>query len=238
MRKIKSYEDFMNEEISWRNSLAGAALGATLAMSTPTIAKGQEDIKTEISVDKTKNDPILNDILSEIKSNFDSQDHAKYVELYNKLTSHLDSKYQFKVEEKEIPTITAEEAGGLSMLEIIGWLGSICLAISGLPQAWMSYKDRHSRGISWSFILLWAFGEIFALGYVWDKLDLPLITNYVTNILVLAVIMYYKINPKDKQEEPEDVTQKTGGLSLTNDHNEFVDDLLKNANLLDQELSK
>lgn len=205
MKKIKSYEDFMNEEISWRNTLASAAIGASLAMS-PSVAKGQEINKTELSVDKTKTDPVLSDILAEIKSNFNSEDNAKYNELFTKLSSHLESKYQFKIEQRDIPSISAEEAKGMSMLEIIGWLGSICLAISGLPQAWMSYKEKNSRGISWSFLLLWAFGEIFALTYVWDKLDLPLITNYVTNLLVLAVILYYKINPSDQQEQPEDIS--------------------------------
>ena len=59
----------------------------------------------------------------------------------------------------------------------------------------MSYRDKHSHGISWAFVLLWAFGEAFALAYVYDKLDLPLVTNYLTNILILGVILYYKINP-------------------------------------------
>lgn len=227
MKKIKSYEDFMNEEINWRKGLAGAAIGASLAMS-PSVVSGQEVNKTELSVNKKNSDPVLNDILSEIKSNFNSEDNAKYNELFNKLSSHLESKYQFKIEQRDIPSISAEEAGGMSMLEIIGWLGSICLAISGLPQAWMSYKERNSRGISWSFLLLWSFGEIFALAYVWDKLDLPLITNYVTNLLVLGVILYYKINPGDgldtttstdsSEEELDNVIKKLeSDLSLNDD---------------------
>jgi hypothetical protein len=32
--------------------------------------------------------------------------------------------------------------------------------------------------------------------YVYDKLDLPLVMNYATNILILGVILYYKIYPK------------------------------------------
>lgn len=203
MNKIKSYNDFINEEINWRKGLAGAALGTSLALSTPTISKGQEDVnKIEMSVSSVRNskDPILNDILSEIKSNFGSEDNDKYNELYNKLATHLSSKYQFKIEDKAIKNITKEEASGLTMFEIIGWLGSICLAISGLPQAWMSYKDKHSRGISWSFILLWAFGEVFALTYVYDKLDLPLVTNYITNILIIGVILYFKITGDNKHQ--------------------------------------
>ena len=89
---------------------------------------------------------------------------------------------------------------GMSIFEILGWLGSICLAICGIPQAWQSFKDKHSHGISWGFVLLWAFGEVFALAYVYDKLDLPLLLNYATNILILAVILYYKVKPQNKLE--------------------------------------
>jgi uncharacterized protein with PQ loop repeat len=88
----------------------------------------------------------------------------------------------------------------MTIFEIMGWLGSICLAICGIPQAWQSYKDKHSDGISWGFVLLWAFGEVFALAYVYDKLDLPLLLNYATNILILGVILYYKVKPQNKLE--------------------------------------
>ena len=84
----------------------------------------------------------------------------------------------------------------MGIVMILGWLGSICLAVSGIPQAWMSYKEKHAHGMSWAFLLLWAFGEIFALAYVYDKLDLPLLLNYSVNILILAVILFYKISPK------------------------------------------
>ena len=63
-------------------------------------------------------------------------------------------------------------------MEIIGWLGSIMLSICGLPQAIESYKKKNSDGISWAFILLWLFGEIFALIYVVYKKEYPL--TYIT----------------------------------------------------------
>ena len=207
MKTLKSYQDFTNEEIDWKKGIVTTALGASLAMSTPSLAKGDDVInKIETVSNKAKNsdDEVLNNILSEIRSNIKSTDSTKYIELFNKLSSHLSKEYGYEIKAREIPKI--DESSDLTMIEIIGWLGSICLAICGLPQAWMSYRDKNSHGISWGFVLLWAFGEAFALTYVYDKLDLPLVVNYMTNILIVGVILYYKINPS---------TPKTGNEKRT-----------------------
>ena len=195
MKTIKSYTEFTNEEVDWKKGIATAALGASLAMSSLVLAKGEDminKIETVSSKSKNSDDEILNSILGEIRSNIKSTDSTKYIELFNKLSSHLSKEYGYEIKTREIPK---EAPDGMNLFQILGWLGSICLAICGVPQAWMSYKDKHSYGISWAFVLLWAFGEAFALAYVYDKLDLPLVTNYLTNILILGVILYYKINP-------------------------------------------
>ena len=92
---------------------------------------------------------------------------------------------------------------------LMGWLGSICLALCGVPQAMQSYKDKHSHGISWGMLVLWAFGEVFALAYVFNKLDMPLLMNYSINIFVIALMLYYKIYPKSL-ETPEDLSPDSG----------------------------
>jgi len=79
------------------------------------------------------------------------------------------------------------------MLELIGWIGSIAFAISGLPQAIYSYKQGHSRGITWGLIWCWWVGEWFSLIYVIPLGKLPLIINYLGNIVFVGVITYYKI---------------------------------------------
>ena len=187
----------INEKINWKKGIAGAALGVSLALSTPNIAKGQEMVdKIENVTSKTKlPDVELGNILNDIKNNIKSTDSVKYQELFNRLSTHLSSKYGYQIVSGEVPKI--DKSDNLTIFQILGWLGSICLAVCGLPQAWMSYKDKHSRGISWAFILLWAMGEAFALAYVYDKLDAPLVVNYITNILIVGVILYYKINPSD-----------------------------------------
>ena len=83
------------------------------------------------------------------------------------------------------------------IMEIIGWLGATLLAFCGLPQAWESYKTKNSRGLTWSFILLWFIGEILTLVYVLPRADLPLLFNYSANIIFLVVVIYFKIYPKN-----------------------------------------
>lgn len=193
MKHIKTYE-----EISLKKALAGTAIGLSLLVNDPVYSEDFKKANNTISkLDiKTNKDPELDKILSEIKSNFSSTDEEKYKELYDKLTNHLNQKYGYVPSQTEIPKLEEVKNKDLSINEIIGWLGSICLAICGIPQAISSIKDKHSHGISWGFVLLWAFGELFALTYVFEKLDAPLLLNYGINMLIVGIILYYKINPK------------------------------------------
>lgn len=81
-------------------------------------------------------------------------------------------------------------------MDIFGYIGSICLALCAIPQAWLCYKQGHSEGISIYFLLLWTFGEIFTLVYVIYNIDIPLILNYVANLLFLSVIWKYRFYPR------------------------------------------
>ena len=81
-------------------------------------------------------------------------------------------------------------------MDIIGYIGSIMLAVCGLPQAIESFKTKSSEGLTWGFILLWFFGELFTFAYIIPKMDLPLLINYSANIIFLIIIIYYKVNPK------------------------------------------
>ena len=228
MRYLQTYEQH-NEGI--KSAVLGAALGASLfansptvsaqslvkpALTNPTSKDGINDAVEQVeglsNIRKTELNPKdeqLNNILSEIQSKLESGDQEEYKELFDKLSSHVETKYGYKIEPKNLDELSsagiAEQTKGMSIFEILGWLGSICLAICGIPQAWQSFKDKHSHGISWGFVLLWAFGEIFALAYVYDKLDLPLLLNYATNILILAVILYYKISPKNTVDYDKEV---------------------------------
>jgi uncharacterized protein with PQ loop repeat len=80
-------------------------------------------------------------------------------------------------------------------MEIVGWLGSVMLSICGLPQAIECYKKKNSDGISWMFILLWLFGEIFALIYAVHIKETPIVFNCALNSVIVFVIFYYKLKP-------------------------------------------
>lgn len=228
MRYLQTYEQH-NEGI--KSAVLGAALGASLfansptvtaqslvkpALTNPTSKDGINDAVEQVeglsNVRKSELNPKdeqLNNILSEIQNKLESGNQEEYKELFDRLSTHVETKYGYKIEPKNLDELSsagiAEQTKGMSIFEILGWLGSICLAICGIPQAWQSFKDKHSHGISWGFVLLWAFGEIFALAYVYDKLDLPLLLNYSTNILILAVILYYKISPKNTVDYDKEV---------------------------------
>lgn len=75
----------------------------------------------------------------------------------------------------------------------LGWIGSICFACCGIPQAWQAHRTKSTSDLSWSFLLLWFFGELLTIQYIWPKQDYPLLLNYSINFCCLLVIIYYKI---------------------------------------------
>lgn len=75
----------------------------------------------------------------------------------------------------------------------IGWLGSICFAVCGIPQAYKSYKEGHSNGSSIYFLLLWLMGEVMTIIYIIPKMDIPLLFNYSMNLSALVIILRYKL---------------------------------------------
>lgn len=82
------------------------------------------------------------------------------------------------------------------MFEVIGWLGSALFCLCGLPQAWHSYKNKNSHGVTWAFLWMWFFGEILTFIYVLPSMMLPLLLNYAINFLFLLVILWYKFRPE------------------------------------------
>lgn len=75
----------------------------------------------------------------------------------------------------------------------MGWASTLCFSLCAIPQAWTSYKQKHSDGVSWGLLVLWLLGEIFATIYVLPKKDAPLLVNYAFNMMFIVVIIYYKI---------------------------------------------
>lgn len=83
-----------------------------------------------------------------------------------------------------------------TMIEALGAIGSFAFAVSGLPQAILSFRQKHSRGISGWLLFLWLVGELFTLLYVLLKFsDLWLLINYTLNLFFVSVITYYWFFP-------------------------------------------
>lgn len=80
---------------------------------------------------------------------------------------------------------------------MIGWIGNLLLAVCGIPEAYLSYKRGHSRGISFSFLMLWFTGELFTLVYILNDIQsVPLVLNYAVNITAISTILRYKIRER------------------------------------------
>lgn len=77
---------------------------------------------------------------------------------------------------------------------LLGTIGAFCFALSGLPQAYKSWKDGHSDGIAHGTIILWLIGEGMMLAYAlyFYTMDFVLTVNYTFNFLLVSVIFKYK----------------------------------------------
>lgn len=81
-----------------------------------------------------------------------------------------------------------------------GWIGSFLLAICAAPQAWLSIRQGHARGITAGLLWLWFFGELLTLIYIVAKpeLDVPLFANYAANIVLVSIVIKYKYVPRNE----------------------------------------
>lgn len=83
------------------------------------------------------------------------------------------------------------------MISTIGWIGTLLLSFSGMPQAYQCYRQGHARGLSILTLMMWFTGEICYVvatigefGLVWW-----LLTNYILNILFISMMLRYWFFP-------------------------------------------
>ena len=81
---------------------------------------------------------------------------------------------------------------------VLGWIGSLFFAACGLPQAIKSYRDGHSDGLAWLFLVGWFLGEVFYIGGTLLKFGWIdwMMFNYILNTSCLLVIFYFKVRPR------------------------------------------
>ena len=165
MNYLKSFEGF-------KSSIATAGIIGALSMS-PKISKSNNNSSVEISHEDDirkieKNilnipkinkenckDSVLLGLLQEIEISMSSDSLDKYKHIFEKLSTHLNNNYQFKIEEKDVSSLNISDIKNMDLALLLGWIGSLCLAICALPQAWQSFKEKNSNGISWGFLMLW-----------------------------------------------------------------------------------
>lgn len=82
-------------------------------------------------------------------------------------------------------------------MEIVAWISSILLAVCAIPQAIHSLKEGHADGMSIIFLWAWFLGEISGVIYVTYLCNIPLIFNYLANLVALSVIVWYKHFPRE-----------------------------------------
>ena len=77
-------------------------------------------------------------------------------------------------------------------METLGWIGGILLAVCSVPELIKTIKTK-TCSLSWGFLLLWWFGELFIMIPVIAK-SMPffLTFNYTLNLLIISILIYYK----------------------------------------------
>lgn len=99
---------------------------------------------------------------------------------------------------------------------LLGTVGAICFALSGLPQAIKSWRDGHSDGVAHGTVWLWLIGEGLMLAYAlyFYTQDWILTTNYTANFLLVSIIFKFKYwrrkvlkTRKEKREVVETVVE-------------------------------
>ena len=74
---------------------------------------------------------------------------------------------------------------------MIAAIGSILLAICGLPEALRAFKNKKCD-VGWGMLLLWLLGEIFLIIFAFQTKQYILLINYLANIAFILVMIYYK----------------------------------------------
>lgn len=100
------------------------------------------------------------------------------------------------------------------IIAILGWLGTICFAISGVPQAWQCTIQRHARGVNPFTLSLWMAGEVFYTIAVLAEFGWVgwLLINYIVNILVISVIIFWKVRGNAKENQTGETHPEESGV--------------------------
>lgn len=78
--------------------------------------------------------------------------------------------------------------------DLVGFCGAMLFAFCVLPQTIKTIATKKADDLSWGFLSMWFFGELFAIIYNHTVLQSwPLHLNYYGNMMLLLPIIYVKL---------------------------------------------
>lgn len=85
------------------------------------------------------------------------------------------------------------------MIHALGYIAMVFLITAAFPQAFKAVRDGHSRGVSGAFLIMLITGfSLMSLYLVLTKPVYPVLINYLSNIVMMGVVGYYKLFPRTK----------------------------------------
>ena len=88
----------------------------------------------------------------------------------------------------------------MGLTTIIGLVGSLLLALCGLPEA-LSARKKGRCDVGYGFLCMWLLGEILVLLYNHMlHQDMWLYINYLLNICFIVIMLRYKVFPRREND--------------------------------------
>ena len=84
-------------------------------------------------------------------------------------------------------------------MNTIGLVGSLLLALSGIPEMIRTIRDKQCH-LGWGLLLMWFFGEVLCVVYGLQLREIPLLINYLFNVVIISVMLFYKIKTQLKNK--------------------------------------
>ena len=79
------------------------------------------------------------------------------------------------------------------MMNFLAITGGLSLSICSIPQMIYTIQTGDTSSFSYWFLGLWAYGELALLICLWQRIMWPIKLNYLVNLIITLVILYYKI---------------------------------------------
>lgn len=84
------------------------------------------------------------------------------------------------------------------MVQLMGYIGLACLMMASVPQAYKTIKQGHSQGMTTFYLIALIVGFIVLIAYVCllPKTPIPILINYIINLISYSIMTYYKFFPR------------------------------------------